>query len=216
MRFIEVLCEGSSDVPAVREILCRHFGLRPGEHFRVHPHAGKGKLPRNPMARPDSRRRGLLDQLPAKLRGYGKSENEGYAILVVVLVDADDDDCHALKRSLLKLYEDLPRKPAQVLFRIAVEETESWFLADPKAVRAAFHGVDVAALHRLTPDGICGAWESLARTLGMDPAECSGADKVRWAEAIAPHLDLTAPKSPSLRAFVDGLEGRLRQGELSQ
>ncbi|HEY2513327.1 MAG TPA: DUF4276 family protein [Polyangiaceae bacterium] len=211
MTFIEVLCEGSSDVPAIGEILRRRFELSAETHFRIHAHRGKGKLPKNVKKRPLAKHDGLLDLLPAKLRAYGRAESEQYKILVVVLVDADDDDCRELKRSLREMYAALEHKPQDVLFRIAVEETESWFLADPKAVRAAFPGADVAALRRIAPDTVCGAWERLARALGEDPHQCSGADKARWAGAIAQHLELTAPKSPSLRALVDGLEQRLRR-----
>jgi hypothetical protein len=207
--FIEVLCEGGADVPAVCDILCRRFDLRRDEHFRVHPHHGKGKLPPNPMARPEPRRRGLLDQLPAKLRGYGRAESADYAILVVVLVDADDDDCRELKSSLLKMYASLPHKPQRVLFRVAVEETESWLIADAAAVRAAFPHANLAALRRIQPDAVCGAWEALAGALGMNAGQCTGQDKMHWAEAITPHLDLKRPRSPSLRAFVTGLEALL-------
>ena len=37
MIFLEVLTEGSSDVPAVKEILTRRFNLKENEHFRIHP-----------------------------------------------------------------------------------------------------------------------------------------------------------------------------------
>ena len=83
----------------------------------------------NSLSRPGPRHQGLLDQLPAKLRGYGKSL-AGMDCLVVVLIDADDEDCKDLKTRLLRLYDELESKPPSVLFRIAVEETESWFLAD--------------------------------------------------------------------------------------
>lgn len=73
--FLEILLEGASDVPTVKEILTRRFNLAEGEHFRIHPHKGKGKLPLNSLARPDVKHRGLLDQLPAKLRGYPIARN---------------------------------------------------------------------------------------------------------------------------------------------
>jgi hypothetical protein len=89
-------------------------------HFRIHPHKGKGKLPQKHHAHPQ--RRGLLEQLPTKLRGYSHLP-PGYC--VVVLVDADNDDCKMLKQSLLDLYDTLgqDKRPACILFRIAVEET---------------------------------------------------------------------------------------------
>jgi hypothetical protein len=82
--FLEILVEGGADVPTLQEILQRRFNLVENTHFRIHPHKGKGKLPQKPHAHPQ--RRGLLDQLPAKLRGYSHLP-PGYC--VVVLVDAD-------------------------------------------------------------------------------------------------------------------------------
>src|SRR5271169_6264361 len=113
MIFLEVLTEGSSDVPAVKEILTRRFKLKENEHFRIHPHRGKGSLPDNPLSLPDPKRRGLLDQLPAKLRGYAHMP-QWYCI--VVLVDSDDTECRRLKQSLVGLYSILDRRPNCVLF----------------------------------------------------------------------------------------------------
>lgn len=200
--FFEVLVEGFSDVAVVREVLTRHLGLAEGAQFRVHPHQGKGTLPADPLARPEPHRRGLLDQLPAKLRGYAHLPGE-YA--VVVLVDADEDDCRGLKARLVALLEALPARPANVLFRIAVEETESWFLAQPHAVRAAYPRADIRAFQNVQPDAVVGAWERLARALGRKPETCTGADKSEWAAQIAPHLDFGNPVSPSLVALVSGL-----------
>ncbi len=203
MIFLEVLVEGASDVPAAREVLTRKLGLVEREQFRIHPHRGKGRLPPNPRARPDPRRRGLLDQLPAKLRGYAHLP-PGYG--VVVLVDADDDDCVALRRELVALLDVLPAAPRTVLFRIAVEETESWFIAEPDAVSRAYPRADLRAIRKVPPDAVVGAWERLAEALGRRPAACTGADKVAWAEPITPGLDLDTPRSPSLRAFVAGAQ----------
>lgn len=202
MIFLEVLLEGESDVPAVRNILERRFNLTENEHFRIHPHRGKGSLPTNPLAQPDPVRRGLLDQLPAKLRGYHYLP-EGYC--VVVLVDADRDDCHELKESLVNVYHALPRRPQCVLFRIAVEETESWFLADADAIRSAYQHARVNRLPN-QPDAVVGAWEKLADVLNKRPDDCDGSDKFEWATQITPHLNLIDPLSPSLRAFVSGID----------
>src|SRR3990172_3350902 len=108
MIFFEILLEGTSDVPVVKEILTRRFLLKEGVHFRIHPHKGKGALSQNPHAKPDPKRRGLLDQLPAKLRGYSYLP-DGYC--VIVLVDADSTDCKELKESLVNLYQQLDKRP---------------------------------------------------------------------------------------------------------
>lgn len=196
--FLEVLLEGDADAPVVREIFQRKFNLLENDHFRLHPHRGKGKLPGNPQRPPDPKHQGLLDQLPAKLRGYAHVPNE---FCVIVLVDADNDDCVDLKNRMLALQ---PR-PNCTLFRIAVEETESWFIADPDAIKKAYPKAKTHKLSTHNPDSICGAWEKLAETIGRKPKDCGGEDKYEWATNISPHLDLERPKSPSLSAFIDGL-----------
>lgn len=204
--FMEILVEGGADVPAVREILERRFNLIKDIHFRIHPHRGKGKLPENILSKPDPRNRGLLDQLPAKLRGFGKLPSP---CCVVVLVDADNDNCIGLKSDLIDVYRRIDRKPPCVLFRIAVEETESWFIADANAIKNAYPKADLNKITKSPPDSVIGAWENLAKALGRKPEDCIGADKIEWATRITPHLDLTDPKSPSLKAFLLGINSIL-------
>lgn len=207
MTWFVVLVEGASDVPAVREVLTRRFGLKEEEHFRIHPHQGKGKLPTNPLARPDPKQRQLLHQLPAKLRGYAKSLVPNSVVLVVV--DCDDTPCTELLADLNRMLTALPERPARVMFRLAIEETESWFVADPNAVKRAFPRANVAALRKIQPDAIVGAWERLAEAAGL-PARSSGADKLRWASQICPHLDLETPNSPSLEKLISGVARELQ------
>ena len=189
--FFEVLVEGGADRPAVKEILQRRFGLEEGRQFRIHPHKGKGRLPDNPQARPDPKHRGLLDQLPAKLRGMSWMDGN---YCVVVLVDADDEDCIGLKQRLLSLYRSLDRKPPRVLIRIAVEETESWFIADRDAVKNAYPRANLTRLRPFAPDAVVGAWERLAEALHRDPRQCRGPDKHEWASQISPWLNLDSPQ----------------------
>ncbi len=203
MKFLEVLVEGTSDQPTVRAILRNRFGLNENQDFRIHPHQGKGKLPKHPHRKPDPKRRGLLDLLPATLKGYASFPDDR---CVVVLVDADDMQCETLKADLIELYRKLKFLPPCALFRIAVEEIESWFVADPDAVQRAYPKAKVSLLSGIKPDSVIGAWELLARALGRKPEECSSADKHEWAINIAPHLDLDAPKSPSLGAFIKGID----------
>ena len=201
MTFLRVLVEGDSDVPVVREVLTRRFRLTEHVQFAIYPHQGKGDRPANMLARPDPKRRGLLDQLPAKLRAWAK-EAQDFDTRVVVLVDADDEDCKELKSYLLSLKP----APEKTLFRIAVEELESWFLADVEAITRAFPSAKIARLPKGRPDRVIGAAEALARALDVEAAKVTGRDKARWAERIAPHLDLDEPQSPSLRAFVTGID----------
>ena len=194
-------------MPAVREVLTRKFGLIEDENFQIHPHQGKGKLPANPLARPDPAQRQLLHQLPAKLRGYAKSLAPNSVVLVVV--DADDTPCTKLLADLNGMLATLPVRPARVLFRLAIEETESWFVADPSAVKSAFQRANVSLLKKVQPDAIVGAWERLAEAIGL-PANSSGADKLRWAAQICPHLNLDNPASPSLGKLISGIAHELQ------
>lgn len=206
MIWLEVLLEGVSDVPAVKEVLERKFALRDGEHFRIHPHKGKGKLPENFLSKPDPKHQGLLDQLPAKLRGFGKSLPD-YAVVLVV-IDVDKEPCRDVLKQLNSMLDALVCKP-KVLFRLAIEETESWFLADAEALKKAYPGqVKTKVLKDIDPDAVIGAWETLARALGLDPKQTSPATKSEWAKKIAPHLDLENPRSPSFKKLIQGV-GRL-------
>lgn len=200
--FMQVLVEGGADVPAVKEILERRFNLRENLNFRIHPHRGKGRLPVNILSNPNPRNRGLLDQLPSKLRGFGRLP---VPCCVVVLVDSDNDNCRDLKSDLIDVYERIDPKPSCVLFRIAVEETESWFIADGSAIKKAYPNADLNKIQKSPPDSVIGAWENLAKALGRNPEECIGADKKEWAAKISPYLDLENPKSPSLKAFLMGI-----------
>ena len=192
---LEVLVEGSSDAPAIKEVLQRKLGLVENVHFRIHPHKGKGKLPVNPLSKPDLKHRGLLDQLPAKLIGYGKSLQNGF---VVVVVDADNSSPKQIVADLERMLSQLPTKP-NVLFCLAIEETESWFIADIEAVGRAYpRGLKKQILKNIEPDAVVGAWEKLASALGLDPKKVSGSTKYEWAIRIAPHLNLDVPSFSKL------------------
>jgi hypothetical protein len=191
-------------------VLTKRFGLLEHEDFRIHPHRGKGELPRNVLKAPARERAGLLDQLPAKLRGYGSYLDPDTC--VVVLVDTDGEDCVKLLATLNAMLAKLDRRPRNVLFRLAIEETESWFIAQPDAVRLAFPGAVLAGLKNLKADAVIGAWERLAQALGVRPQDVTGPVKYAWAERIASHLDLDAPRSPSLRKFIEGIARMQQQG----
>lgn len=196
-----VLVEGTSDEPTVEEILRRRFGLVRGSQYQVHPHGGKGQLPTDLDAEPETSERTLLGLLPATLRAFGK---QGGDFCLVVLVDQDDDDCHVLKQSLVQAWQHVTPRPTKVIFRIAMEETESWFLADRKAVKQAYARINWRPVPKLPPDQIDDPSDVLAHVLGV-PLPCTGLDKAEWAKRIAPKLNLTKPKSPSLAQFISAL-----------
>lgn len=204
-----VLLEGISDTPVVREIFQRHLGMQENIDFSLHPHRGKGQLPIDFLGRASTTRHGLLDQLPAKLRGMS------HYPLVVVLIDLDDELLSEQTRILEEMLSRLPKRPKVVLFRFAVEETESWFIADFEAVKKAYPLAKMNLLKKIQPDAIVGAWEQLADALAVKRKSVAGPTKVIWANAIAPHLDFSTPKSPSLKVLIDDLSSNLSQTSFS-
>lgn len=200
MTFLRVCVEGTSDVPVVREVLVRRLGLSAESDFTVLVHGGKGKRRRG-ISPPPPARRGLLDQLPNRLSAWSR-EARTTPLAIAVLVDADREDCRDLKRHLLSL----DPRPPRTLFRIAVEENESWFLADPSAIVAAYPRAHVERIPKNSVDKVIGASETLAIVLGDSFGNPTEPRKKDWAEAIAPHLNLDQPASPSLRTFITGLE----------
>jgi Domain of unknown function (DUF4276) len=198
---LHVLVEGESEEALLRGWLPRF--LPPCHTFNIYKHRGKGRLPRDPVRVPDIRREGLLDQLPAKLRAYGKALNPETDRLLV-LVDADDDPCLELKARLLETLESCDPRPV-VLFRLAIEETEAFYLGDPQAIRRAFRQAKLQRLKGYVQDSVCGTSELFQSIIG-DPV----VDKPRWAERMAPYLGTAwkgndANRSPSFRQLCKGL-----------
>lgn len=191
---VHVLVEGPSERALMESWLPRVLPLT----FRVHPHQGKGTLPTSPSAKPDPRHRGLLDQLPAKLRGFAGAPEP---VSVIVLVDADDDSIENLRSAITNIVsESAPN--LRVIVRIAVEETEAFYLGDLKALKAAFPRADMNRARRFVPDSICGTWEKFAEII-----QDQGGNKVAWARAIGPVLTTRAAetRSPSCKLFLEGV-----------
>lgn len=127
---------------------------------------------------------------------------------MVVLVDADDDDCVDLKQRIV----DVVRSEApglRVLVRIAVEETEAYYLGDWRAIKAAYPRAKQRVFKTYTPDGRPpqGTWELFAEVIGEDGFE----NKVDWAERMGPEMsvDEAGNRSPSFKALCTGLKREL-------
>lgn len=194
---IHVLVEGPSERAFLEPWLRR---LLRDAVVKVHPHQGKGSLPDNLDMPPPRRQRGLLDQLPAKLRGFagGNSAPSG----VLVLVDADDDECLDLAASITGAAAAVA-PDLTVVVRIAVEETEAFYLGDLAAVKRAYPDADLEEARAYVPDIICGTWELFGEVIGDE-----GGNKVAWARRMGP-LVTTEParsRSPSFRALIRGLK----------
>lgn len=205
---IHVLVEG----PSERAFLDRWAPrLLPGQDVRVHPHQGKGSLPKAVDAPPNPKARGLLDQLPAKLRGLAAAldhELDG----VLVLLDADDDSVDALAGGIRAVAEHCAPQ-LRVRVSVAVEETEAFYLGDLRALQHAYPAADLKAARAYVPDSICGTWELFGRVVGD-----GGGNKVAWAEAMGPHVT-TQPaqsRSPSFRDTIQQIRALLSASPSSQ
>jgi hypothetical protein len=194
---IHVLVEGPSERAFIDRWAPR---LLPDQNVRVHPHQGKGSLPRTLNARPDPKTRGLLDQLPAKLRGLAAaldSEVDG----VLVLLDADDDDVATLATSIEAVVK-VCAPQLRVHVSVAVEEMEAFYLGDLRALERGYPMADMTAARAYEPDSICGTWELFGQVVGD-----GGGNKVSWAETMGP-LVTTQPaqsRSPSFRDMIQKL-----------
>ncbi|MBI4700723.1 MAG: DUF4276 family protein [Deltaproteobacteria bacterium] len=196
---IHALVEGPSE-RAFLEPWARRF-LR-GHELKAHPHQGKGRLvlADEPPAGV-STGRGLLDQLPAKLAAFGRCLDPA-TDRVLVLVDADAEPCAELLENLERLRCSIEPAPI-VLFRIAIEELEAFYLGDLRALRRAYPSFDARDARAYRPDSICGTWELFGRVIG-DP----GGSKVAWAEAMG-KVVTTRPqesRSPSFKKLCAGLQ----------
>lgn len=191
---IHILVEGASERAFFERWLPR---LLPSLHVRVHPHQGKGSLPKVWNAPPDKKARGLLDQLPAKLRGLAQALNP-QSDGVLVLLDADDDEPHALRESIAAVAEHCAPQ-LQLRVSVAVEETEAFYLGDLRALERAYPDADLERARGYEPDSICGTWELFGEIVGD-----GGGNKVAWAESMGPYVTTRAAesRSPSFRGMV--------------
>ena len=202
---IELLVEEASAEAALQELLPRIIG--DAATFRIHAFQGK---------------RDLMDKLPIRLRGYRRWLPNDWR--VVVLVDADSDDCRELKgrldtaaqgAGLTTKSATLPGMPFQVLNRLVIEELEAWFFGDVEALQAAYPRVPEALGRRAPyrdPDAIRGGtWEALARVLRRHRYHREGFPKITVARNISRHMDPVRNRSRSFQVFREGLQAILLQ-----
>lgn len=186
----ELLVEERSAKHALDHLLPRLLGGT--ATFRIHPFRGKLDL---------------LRKLPQRLAGYARLPVD---FRVVVLIDADNEDCRALKRKLDTTADRAGLAPrTRVLNRLAIEELEAWFFGDIEALRAAYPRLPstLAARRRYRrPDAIVGGtWEALERELQRAGYYRNGMPKTVVADRVGRHLHPDRNRSPSFRAFCSGL-----------
>lgn len=206
----EVLSEDASGAELLKTLIPKVVAGKTETHsWRIHSYKGIGRIPKGLEKSGDPAKRILLDQLPRLLKGYGKTPRID---AVVVVLDLDKRDC----REFLEELYDLAGKSApkmQVMFRLAIEEPEAWYLGDPQALMTAYPMAKRDVLKNYKQDSVCGTWELLADAIhrGGSAAVRSagwplpGQLKFEWAHEIGPLLDLTRNVSPSFAKLRDGL-----------
>lgn len=209
----EFLVEDASGKIALEALVEKILGHNGTEHtFRFFAYSGVGHIPKSVTSAADVKNRMLLNNLPALLRGYGKSLQYSESAVVVV-VDLDNRNCVDFKNELLSLLNDCQPAPT-TLFRIAIEEMEAWLLGCRSAVTTAYPKAKKQILDGYRQDSICGTWEVLAdaihqggsAALKKEGWPAPGRAKCEWATKIAPHIDVDANASPSFGAFRDGIK----------
>ena len=131
----EILVEDSSGTRLLEHLLPKLIGPRDAPHaWRLHPYRGISRIPKNLVKEPFPAHRDLLLQLPRLLRGYARTP--GYDAVVVVC-DTDKRDCAEFLAALRNVAKATGAEPI-TMFRLAIEEMESWYLGDPKALFAAY------------------------------------------------------------------------------
>jgi hypothetical protein len=193
-KHLELLVEEPSMEAFLRGLLPR---LLPADRtFEVHAFQGKSDL---------------LGKLEARLRGYAQWLPADWRLFV--LVDRDDEDCHALKQRLEAVARRaglLTRGHAgatawQLVNRIAIEELESWYFGDWDAVKAEYPRVSAHIPQRQglrDPDAISGGtWEAFERVMKQHGYFKAGLAKIEAARNIAGRIVPERNRSASFQAF---------------
>ncbi len=207
---IEILVEDSSGEKLLAAILPKLLGQHGDPHsWRIHAYKGIGRIPHNLKASSDPAKRILLDQLPRLLTGYGKTPGID---AVVIVLDADNRDCSSFLAELQALAKNCD-STANTMFRLAIEELESWYLGDRHALKLAYPRAKADVLNRYVQDSVCSTWELLADAIypGGSAAikktgwPLPGQIKHEWAAKIGPLLEPDRNESPSFGKLRDGL-----------
>lgn len=160
-------------------------------------------------------KRDLLKQLPARLRGY-RDRLAREDLKIIVLVDADSEDCHKLKARLEGMARDAGLRSKstghgtfEVVNRIVCRELEAWFFGDPLALRAAFPRLPsnfAASRKYREPDRIADTWQSLIGLLERSSYARSLPGKIDLARRVAAEMEPARNRSRSFHAFVQAVE----------
>jgi hypothetical protein len=141
-------------------------------------------------------RRDIEKQIERKLRGYLNPQAR-----FIVLRDQDSGDCRKIKRNLAARCSRARRPEAVV--RVACRELEAFYLGDLRAVELGLGVSGLAAKQNRVkfrdPDRLHSPSRELAELTGYRY------QKVAGSRAIAPHLDLGAPRSRSFHHLLNAI-----------
>ncbi len=216
---LEIVVEDQSGKKALEEIVPKV--VDESHTFRIIAYKGVGRIPKSIRDPKDASKRHLMENLPKLLKGYGKTfagYGASYRAAVIVVRDLDDGCLKELRQTLFGILNQCNRQP-ETRFCIAIEEGEAWLLGDLSAVRAAYPRAKESVLNSYQNDSICGTWETLAdaiypdgaKALARKPWKVIGEEKSKWAEAIAPHMDVENNDSPSFCYFRDKIRSLLEE-----
>lgn len=207
---IDVLVEDSSGHRLLEIIIPRIIGEFGEPHtWKIISYKGIGRIPKDLRPATDASKRILLDRLPDLLRGYGRTPGiDG----LIVVVDSDRRSCVDLLSELKAVAAACNPSP-NVMFRIAIEEIESWYLGDRSALLSAYPRARLEILNRYEQDSVCDTWELLAdavhkggsAALKRQGYAVAGSAKHEWAAQIGSKMDVANNNSPSFIKFRDGL-----------
>jgi len=138
----------------------------------------------------------LEKQLLNKLRGYLNPHAR-----FIVMRDQDRGDCRRIKRSLTDLCPNSHRP--RTIIRIACHELESFYLGDLQAVESGLGVRGLAGKQNKAkfrdPDRLPSPSRELEKLTG------NRYQKIAGSRAIAPHLDLRAPRSRSFHHLLQAI-----------
>lgn len=215
-KYIEILIEDESGGVLIEQIMDKYVMERGDITYKIHSFKGIGKIPLkvNKVSQIKSKR--LLTDLPMYLKGMDASlKSMPGQNAVFVVLDSDDEDCAALKSSLIQMCEKLGIT-IPVFFCIAIEEIEAWLLGDNDALLTAYPTAKRQLLQKYVQDSIVGTWEYLADIIykgGLSKLKKNtssyyeiGMIKGDWAKNIGAYIDIRKNASPSFNYFISKLD----------
>ena len=158
----------------------------------------------------------MLEELPKHLKGHQWIPDDWR---LIVLIDEDRQNCHALKAELEKAAHEAgfvtkssaaQNEDFQVVNRLAIEELEAWFFGDVEALHAAYpripENLQSKAKYK-NPDAIQGGTsEALEHLLIQKNYYRGRISKPTVARNIAQHMVPSRNESRSFQVFVEGLK----------